>query len=74
MEGECTRNTTRRALFSLFLVRRRPRMGLIIDPHELFELEMGVALGGAETGVAQEFLHTAQVSARGQKMGGKTMP
>ena len=39
-----------------------PRMGLVVDPGQVLEVQVGVYLGGADVGVAQQFLHRPQVA------------
>ncbi len=45
-------------------------VGLIVDGHEVVQRDAGVALGGGELGVAEEFLDGAEVGAIAEQMGG----
>ena len=39
-------------------------MSVPIDVHQVLDVEMGVALGGAEPGMAEQFLKRSQISTR----------
>lgn len=45
-------------------------VGLIVDGHEVVQRDAGVALGGGELGVAEEFLDGAEVGAVAEQVGG----
>ena len=47
------------------------RMGRVIDLGQMLEIQPRVDLGGADIGVAEQLLHTAQVAAGLQHMAGK---
>ena len=49
----------------------RARVCLVVDLGQMLPVEMGVDLSGADAGVAEHFLHRAQVAGRLQHMGGK---
>ena len=49
----------------------RPGMVLLMNLLQPFFLHVGVDLGGGDTGVAEEFLHAAQVGPAGEQMGRK---
>ena len=46
-------------------------MGAVIDLREVLEVEVGVDLGGADVGVAEQFLYRAQITAGFQQMAGE---
>jgi len=46
----------------------------LVESVKFLHLDMGVALGGPQVGVAEEFLDTAQVAAAGKEMSGAGMP
>ena len=46
-------------------------MGAVVDPGQVLEIQMGVDLGGAQVGVAEQLLHRAQVAGGLQHMGGE---
>ena len=48
-------------------------MSLIIGTDQMFQTDLGIALRGGQPPVPQQFLHAAQIRARGQQMGGKGM-
>ena len=50
------------------------RMGLGVGLQQLPRIHGGVNLGGGQRGVAQQFLHTAQIAAALQNMGCEGMP
>ena len=50
------------------------RMRLIVHAGQVLEIKVGVDLGGADIGVAQEFLHGTQIAAGFQQMAGEGMP
>src|SRR6187551_368132 len=52
----------------------RPRMGGAIDRAQAGGVDVGVALGGREAGVAQQLLDGAQVAAGRQQVGRKGVP
>ena len=41
-------------------------MSLVIDFREMLEIQVSIDLGGADIGVAQQFLHGAEVAGRFQ--------
>jgi hypothetical protein len=43
-------------------------MRSIVDEGQMLEVEVGVDLGGADIGVAEELLHGAKISARLEKV------
>jgi hypothetical protein len=49
--------------FRLFPTPTGARMGGIVDARQVLKIQMGVDLGGTEIGVAEQFLHGAQVAA-----------
>jgi hypothetical protein len=51
---------------SLSLLSARAWVRLVVNLREVLKIEMRVDLGGADVGVAEEFLHGAQVAARFQ--------
>ena len=51
----------------------RPRMGGAIDGAEARGVDVGVALGGRQAGVAQQLLDGAQIAAGAQQVGGEGM-
>src|SRR5437879_8349588 len=53
------------------LSRLRPRMRRAIDGAEAGRIDVGVALGGREAGVAQQFLDGAQIAAGAQEVRGE---
>jgi hypothetical protein len=66
MAAERVRKLLARALFDL-----GARVGLVIHQRQVLEVERRVDLGGSDTGMAQHFLHGAQVARRLQHMRGK---
>ena len=48
-------------------------MGIAVDRHQVCPVDFGIALGGAQRGVAQQFLNGAQIPAAGQEMGGEAV-
>ena len=48
-------------------------MRLIVNLGESLKIEMGVDLGRAQIGVAEQFLNSAQITAGFQQVGGKGM-
>ena len=48
-------------------------MRLVVNLGETLKIEMGVHLGGAQIGMAEQFLHCAQITAGFQQVGGKGM-
>ena len=40
-----------------------PRVGRVVDPRQVLEVQMSVDLGSGDVGVAQQLLHCAQVGA-----------
>ena len=55
------------------VVSPRPRMGLFVDLHQPPGVDLGIGLRRRQRGVAEKFLHRAQIAAIGQKMGRKGM-
>ena len=51
----------------------RPWMGRVIDLCQMAEVQARVNLGGADAGVAEQFLHRAHVAAGLQQMAGKRL-
>jgi hypothetical protein len=49
-------------------------MGTLISAGEMLEIKVGVDLGSADVGVAQQFLYAAQVAARFQQVGRERVP
>lgn len=49
-------------------------MRLVVDGNEACQLQMGVALGGAQTLVTEEFLDVAQVRAGLEQVAGEAVP
>lgn len=49
-------------------------MRLIVDVREMLEIERGVDLRRGDAGVAEQFLHGAQIAARLQHVRGERMP
>lgn len=49
-------------------------MRLIVSPFQAFGADMGVDLGGDQVGMAEQLLHTAQISARIEQMRGVAVP
>ena len=47
------------------------RMGFLVDVDQLLRVDVRVALGRAETGMAQQLLNRAKVGAVGEQMRGK---
>ena len=43
-------------------------MGLVVDRHQVVDVDVGVALGGAQAGVAEHLLDRAQVGALAQQV------
>jgi hypothetical protein len=60
------RRRARSARKSAILSFLRTRMGLIINPRQVLEVQMGVDLGGTDVGVSQKLLYGPQVAARFQ--------
>src|SRR5690606_27339750 len=50
------------------------RMRGVVDLGQVLEVEVGVDLGGSDVGVAEEFLHAAQVARRLQHVACERMP
>ena len=48
-------------------------MSEIVDLFKALDGDVGVDLGGGERGVAEQFLHTAQIGAGVEQVGGKTV-
>eukprot|EP00998_Keelungia_sp_KM082_P008445 NODE_4633_length_765_cov_1.670846_g4610_i0.p2 GENE.NODE_4633_length_765_cov_1.670846_g4610_i0~~NODE_4633_length_765_cov_1.670846_g4610_i0.p2 ORF type:complete len:181 (-),score=18.25 NODE_4633_length_765_cov_1.670846_g4610_i0:191-733(-) len=48
-------------------------MGPLIDGHQAFGIDRGIALGRRKRGVAEQILNGTQITATGQKVGGKGM-
>ena len=48
-------------------------MRFVIDAGEMLKIKMGVNLGRADVGMAEQFLHAAEVTAGLQHMAGKGM-
>ena len=48
-------------------------MRRIVDPGEMLEIEMGIYLRRTDAGVAQEFLHRAQIARGLQQMTGEAV-
>ena len=48
-------------------------MRFIVNLGEPLKIEMGVHLGGAQIGMAEQFLYSAQITAGFQQVGGKGM-
>ncbi len=46
-------------------------MGLVVHLRQVLKVEVGVDLGGGEAGVAEQFLHRAQVAGGFEQMGGE---
>ena len=57
-------------LSTIFL---RQRMAAVVHFHKVFKAYLGIALRGAEPGVAKELLDGTQVGARRKQMCGKGM-
>ena len=53
--------------------KRGPRVGPIVDRHQMIDVDLGVALGGAQAGVAEHLLDGAQVGALAQQVGGEAV-
>src|SRR5205809_3285794 len=73
----CTRATGRRAPWSppsLASPWSCPWVALVVRREQPAPGDMRVALGGGETGVAQEFLHAADVGSPFEQMGGERVP
>src|SRR5512137_712318 len=51
----------------------RPGVGSVVDAGQVLEIKVGVHLGRADVGVAQQFLHRAQVARRFQQVRGERM-
>jgi hypothetical protein len=49
------------------------RMGLVVDCHELVDADLGVALGGGEGGMAEQFLNGTQVGTAIEEVCGEGM-
>src|SRR3989338_1783869 len=49
------------------------RMGRVVNLAEILKIEVGVYLRGGDAGVAEHFLHRAQITGRLQHMGGERM-
>lgn len=52
----------------------RSGVALLVERHQLCGADVGIALGGGETRVAEEFLDGAQISPTLQHVGGKRVP
>jgi hypothetical protein len=48
-------------------------VGVVVGTHEFVDAQVGVALGGGQTGMAQQFLDAAQVGAGFQQVGGEAV-
>ena len=46
----------------------------LVGPGQLFQVQVGVALGGAQAGVAEEFLDGAEIHAPAQEVRGEAVP
>ena len=49
-------------------------MGAIIDGQQPGGVDVGIALGRRQRGMAQEFLDRAQIAAAGEEVGGEAVP
>ena len=49
------------------------RVGRVVDLGQMGEIQMGIDLGGADIGVAEQLLHRAQIRTGFKHMGGKGM-
>ena len=49
-------------------------MGLFVNPHQLFKIDIGVALRCAERGMAQKFLYLPQIGAVLEQMCREAVP
>lgn len=60
---------------SLYCDRGRSSLGveLFVDGAQVFMVDVGVDLGGADIGVAEHFLDAAQVSTSGKQVGAETV-
>ena len=57
-----------------FALSSGPRVGFIINLLQPFHRDVGVNLGRGKTGVAKQFLDTAQIGAGIQQVGSERMP
>jgi hypothetical protein len=48
-------------------------MGTIVDRHQVINVDLGIALGGAQTDVAEQFLDGAKISAFAEEVGGEAV-
>src|SRR5690606_7449509 len=48
-------------------------MDVIVEPWQMLEIQVGIDLGGAEIGVAEQLLHRAQVAGGFEQVGGVGM-
>src|SRR6267142_1945328 len=65
--GNKITEVTRMSLF-------RPRVGLVVHIHDVFDRKLRVALGGCQTFVSQQFLNRPQVRAFFQHVRAEGMP
>lgn len=49
-------------------------MGAVVDRGQVLEVQVGIDLGRGDVGVAEQFLHGAQVAGRLQQMAGEGVP
>jgi hypothetical protein len=48
-------------------------VAFLVDPQQLFEIQMRVFLGGSQAFMTQQFLYSPQVRTAAQQMGGEGM-
>src|SRR5690606_7827077 len=56
------------------LLALRPRMRGVVDSGQVLEVQVGVDLGSGDVGVAEQFLHPAQVAGGLKHVAGETVP
>ena len=48
-------------------------MGFVVDMRKVLKIKMGIHLSAANTGMAEQFLHRAQIAARLQQVAGEAV-
>src|SRR5690606_20675893 len=64
---------SRPALRFFAFLALRARMGCVVDPGQVLEVQVGVDLGGGDVGVAEQFLHAAQVAGGFEQVAGEAV-
>ena len=61
------------ALSSAMPAPARARMCGLVNARQMLKVQVSIDLSGADVGVAEQFLHAAQIAARLQQMSGERM-